>query len=119
MLNDELVTAYAAVVSKLLVIAPYSADGSYRHSGVQTGEKPRQNRSADESSGGLLGRVSPFGRWSSANHSNKVSKAVITSAAFVASGTEPKVSFRPGIFGINNQGKHLEIRRPRMVRIGE
>lgn len=40
-MNDELVTANAAVVSKLLVIAPFSADSSYSHSGVETGEEPR------------------------------------------------------------------------------
>lgn len=42
-MNDELVTANAAVVSKLLVIAPYSADRFPRPSrGVQTGENQRK-----------------------------------------------------------------------------
>ena len=97
-MNDELVTVNAAVVSKLLVIAPYSADLSYRQSGVQTGEKPRQNRSADESSGGLLRRVSPSASWTQANYSEQVSKAVITSAAFVASGAENRPTLRTGSF---------------------
>ena len=97
-MNDELGGANASVVSKLLVIAPYSADRSYRHSGVQTGENPRQNRSADESSGGLLRRVSPSFGWSVANNSIQVSKAVITSAAFVASGAENRPTLRTGSF---------------------
>ena len=107
MLNDELVTARAAVVSKLLVIAPYSADLSRRQSGVQTGEKPRRNRSAEINSGGLLRRVSPSARWSPANDSLQVSKAVITSAAFVASGTElVNRGFGAGIFGLTGFGNN-------------
>ncbi len=106
-MNDELVTAHAAVVSKLLVIAPYSANGSVKPSGVQTGVKPRQVRSAGINSGGLLRRVSPLVRWSSANHSKQVSKAVITSAAFVASGTElANCGFRAGIFGLTGFGNN-------------
>lgn len=82
-MNDELVTANAAVVSKLLVIAPYSVDRPNRRSGVHTGEKPRRNRSAEDKSGCLLLRVSPICNWSPTNYSNLVSKAVITSAAFM------------------------------------
>lgn len=82
-MNDELVNAKASVVSKLLVIAPYSADRPNRRCGVQTGEIPRQNRSAEDNSGGLLSRVSLLVRWSPTNHLDRVSKAVITSAAFM------------------------------------
>ena len=96
-MNDELVNARASVVSKLLVIAPYSAGRPDRHSGVQTGQKPRQNRSAEDNSGGLLCRVTPLVRWSPTNHSDLVSKAVITSAAFVCSGAERRPAIRTGI----------------------
>ena len=85
-MNDVLVTANAAVVSKLLVIAPYYDDRLNRRSGVQTGEDPRQIRSAEDNSDGLICRVQPSFRWSPTNHLDLVSKAVITSAAFVYSG---------------------------------
>ena len=95
-MNDVLVTANAAVVSKLLVIAPYSAVSSHKQHGVQTGEKPRENRSAEDNSGGLLCRVLPLVRWSPTNHLDQVSKAVITSAAFVCSGAERRPAFLTG-----------------------
>ena len=87
-MNDELVTANAAVVSKLLVIAPYSAALSCRKSGVQTWKKPRTNRSAGNGSAGLIRRALPTANRVSTNIYDRVSKAVITSAAFVASGAE-------------------------------
>jgi len=105
-MNDELVNAKASVVSKLLVIAPYSADRPNRRCGVQTGEIPRQNRSAEDNSGGLLSRVSLLVRWSPTNHLDRVSKAVITSAAFVCSGAERRPTLRTGIFELLRQGNH-------------
>lgn len=100
-MNDELMTVYAEVVAKILVIAPYSADSSHRHSGVQTGEKPRQNRSAEDYSGGLLRRVSPSVCWPQANYSKQVSKGFITSAAFVASGAERVQTLRTGTLAMS------------------
>lgn len=99
-LNDELVNAQASVVSKLLVIVPYSADRLNRRPGVQTGEKPRHNRSTESDSGGLFCRGLPILAWSSANNSLQVSKAVITSAAFVAPGAERRPALRTGTLGV-------------------
>jgi hypothetical protein len=84
-MNDELVTANAAVVSKLLVIAPFSADSSYSHSGVETGEEPRLIRSAGRDSANLLCRTQSVPNRLSSNEPDQIAKAVITSAAFACS----------------------------------
>ena len=54
-MNDELVTAKAAVVTKLLVIAPYSAHGLTRPTnGVSIGKSHRQRRPARKNVAGPL-----------------------------------------------------------------
>ncbi|MBK6750776.1 MAG: hypothetical protein KA956_02980 [Pyrinomonadaceae bacterium] len=85
-MNDELVTANAAVVSKLLVIAPFSANGFAKPYGEQTGEYPRRSRPANQNLAGPLSRAWSNAGWPSTKQSEQVAKAVITSAAFVASG---------------------------------
>ncbi len=87
MLNDELVTAKAAVVSKLLVIAPYSAHGvSNPRPGVSKGERSRQVRNPNFGSGDLVHRALSSSNTLFQKLSNKLAKAVITSASFVCSG---------------------------------
>ena len=96
-MNDELVTAYAEVVSELLVIAPYSARGFTKPPpGVLTGEKPRQLSPAART-------VAGNSRASGAHESRmlpppgQVAKRAFTSAFFVASGAKRVRAFRAGI----------------------
>lgn len=97
-MNDVLVSARAAVVSKLLVIAPYSADSSAKPSaGVSQGEKPGQSGSANYGSAGLLRRAQPVAIRLLTTNSDQDAKAVITSAAFVESGAKRSSAFRPGL----------------------
>lgn len=86
-MNDELGDAKASVVSKLLVIAPYSAYGLIRSlNGVSKGKSPQQIRSANLKLAGPVCCALPTTPGN--NKKIQVSKAVITSASFVHSGAE-------------------------------
>ena len=100
-MNDELRDANASVVSNLLVIAPYSADLSYRTFGIWSGEKPRQYRSANKNLDGHDRRVVLFAN-SLTTSIDQVSKVVITSATFVRSGAQRRKVLSTGIFSLKH-----------------
>ncbi|MBP6003880.1 MAG: hypothetical protein KA746_10645 [Pyrinomonadaceae bacterium] len=97
-MNDELVTANAAVVSKLLVIAPYSAHGPTRlSSGVSTGEISPTLSSIAKTAAKNCRRFAAHASHLSQNPSDQVAKRAFTSAFFVASGAKRLRAFRAGI----------------------
>ena len=100
-MNDVLVTANAAVVSKLLVIAPYPADGYKKpSSGASQGDRSQQFSFTAKTAVSIRRLSAVQASRISKNPSDQSSKGAFTSAAFVQSGAERVLRFRTGIFGI-------------------
>lgn len=103
-MNDLLVTALTAVVSKLLVIAP-NCGITKPSSGVSQGEKPRQLSSSAKMAVGKCCAFAAPAIWVLINNSHPVAKTAFTSATFVQSGAERIHSLRTGIFDLSIGGE--------------